>query len=115
MAVISCPTLRISVPVGNEEVVFVVRRPSAQEISRFLSRRVENKRNKMTSRLYEAREEFANSIIQDVEGAEYISPSGETLPLNAKVEGWLDMVPLNLKTSVAMFFEDVQGEEAAGN
>jgi len=124
MALIASANIRITVPVSGEDVVFICRRPAAKEISQFLSSRNRTHRNKVTSRLYEAREEFARSIIQDAENVSYRSVTGEELPLNArtslsaedkehwskvlgvKVESWLDLIPLSWFSSVAMYFED---------
>jgi hypothetical protein len=123
--------IRISVPIGSEDVVFVCRRPSAKEISKFLSSRYIQKRNKVEARLYEAREAFVNSILVDVENVTFRNAANESLPLNAATIlteadraswaaqldvkpselTWKDMVPLNWKSGVAMYFEDAQSEK----
>lgn len=123
--------IRITVPVPGDEVVFVCRRPSAKEISKFLTSRNRTHRNKVTSRLYEAREEFARSIILDVENVSFRTASGEVKPLNAqttlsaedkehwskvldvKVESWLDLISISWFSSVAMFFEDTLPDDGA--
>jgi hypothetical protein len=133
MALIEATSVRIRVPVGDDDVVFVCRRPTGREISKFLSSRYVTKRNKMEPRLYEARLEFVNSILRDVEGATFRNAAGEELPLNAAstltaedkalwagtlgepVESWKDLIPVTWKSSVAMYFEDSAAGEDAGN
>lgn len=129
--------IRISVPVGDEEVVFICRQPTAKEISKFLSSRYVQVRNKVQTRLYEAREAFVNSILVDVENVTFRNAANESIPLNAATVltesdratlaarydvkpsdmTWKDMIPLNWKSGVAMYFEDAQsgGTDSEGN
>jgi len=128
--------IRVVVEAGGEDVIFICRQPSAAERSKFLSSRFVTKRNKMVSRLYEARAEFVDQILLDVENIQYCASNGEIRQLNAQAElsdadkaeystvhgvevrGWRDMIPLNWKSSVAMYFEDQQSqgeEDAEGN
>jgi hypothetical protein len=122
--------IRITVPIGNEDVVFICRRPTTKEISKFLSSRYVQKRNKVETRLYEAREAFVNSILVDVENVTFRNAANESLPLNAATIlteadraswamqldvkpselTWKDLVPLNWKSGVAMYFEDTQAD-----
>jgi hypothetical protein len=133
MALIEATSVRIRVPVGDDDVVFVCRRPTGREISKFLSSRYVTKRNKMEPRLYEARLEFVNSILRDVEKATFRNAAGDELPLNAAatltaedkalwsgtlgepVECWKDLIPVTWKSAVAMYFEDSTAGEDAGN
>jgi len=128
MAVAFQQKVRISIDVAGERVTFICRPPTGKEVSEFLNRRFVTRRNKIESRLYDARRDFVDSILLDIENAEWENANGELLPLNAAtelteedkrhcaailgapVESWKDLIPLNWKASVAMHFEDVQGE-----
>lgn len=127
--------IRIRVPVGDDEVVFICRRPSTKEISKFLSSRYVQKRNKVETRLYEAREAFVNSILLDVENVTFKSAAGESIALNSQTTlmesdrqsyaeqlgvppsavTWKDLIPVNWKSGVAMIWEDTQAESDSGN
>lgn len=123
--------VRISVPVGEENVVLICRRPTAAELNAFLKERFEARGKKVRSHLYEAREELMRKVLVDAENAEYERKDGATAPLNSKtvlsdedkahwssilgrkVETWIDLVPLSWLSSAAMHFEDAapEGEE----
>lgn len=137
MVQIASDNLRIPVPVGNEDVVFICRRPRAKEISTFLNNRWRRgPRGKIVDRLYEARREFVDSILIDVENVTWKTAAGDAAPLNAAtslseadrqhwsdvlgepVTSWKDLIPLNWKSAVAMHFEDalnLSGEDEEGN
>ena len=127
-------TIRISVPVGDEDVILVCRRPSADEVSKFLNSRFTTHRNKVKSNLYPARVAFVDSILVDAENVTFVTASGEEKPLNAatvltpddashwsKVLGeavscWKDLISMPWKSTVAMYFEEQQGGgEEQGN
>lgn len=133
---ISQAKLRIRVTTGNEDVVFICRQPSAKEVSKFLASRFVTHRNKQVNRLYEARQSFIDSIIEDVENVSYRDAAGNLVPLHAGTQftpediatwsktldlrpsevDWKALIPLNWKSSAAMFFEDsASGEADAGN
>ncbi len=121
--------VRISVPIGNESVVLICRRPTAAELNAFLQRRFEAKGKKVKSHLYDAREELMYRILVDAENAEYEHKDGTTAPLNARtvlseddkahwssvlgkqVNTWIDLVPLSWLSSAAMHFEDPSPED----
>ncbi|MCL4797638.1 MAG: hypothetical protein KJZ84_23950 [Bryobacteraceae bacterium] len=123
---------RIPISVGGETVTMICRQPTAKEVSIFLSQRFETKRNKIKSRLYEARPEFVRKILLDVENAQYESAGGEIRPLNAQsvlseedlrhasallgrqVESWLDLIPDSWFSAVAMRFEDAAPDDEDG-
>lgn len=137
MVQIATDNLRIPVPVGSEDVIFICRRPKAREISNFLNNRWRRgPRGKIVDRLYEARREFVDSVLIDVENVTWKTAAGETLPLNSStqlsdrdrelwseimgepVTGWKDLIPLNWKSAVAMQFEDalaLSSEDEEGN
>jgi cytosine/adenosine deaminase-related metal-dependent hydrolase len=118
--------IRIPIPVGDETVVMICRKPSTEELTKFLSQRFQAKGRKVQTHLYEAREELIDKVLVDVENAEYETPGGESRPLTAatvltdeektfcagvlgrKVESWKDLIPLSWKSSAAMHFEDPQ-------
>lgn len=124
--IIESKTIRIPVAVGNETVIFVCRQPTAAEISNFLSHRFVRRRNKVQDRLYEARAVFVDTILIDVENVQYRAATGEVRPLNSQTElsdadktqqsqrigqpvsTWKDMLQVNWKSAVAMYFEDQQ-------
>lgn len=121
----------IKVPVGGETVTFVCRRPSAQVMSAFLKNRFETKGKRVKSNLYEARATLIDKILFDIEGAEYESADGQSVPLNRNtvltdadkqkwqgilgipVNDWKDLIPLSWKSSAAMSFEDAQPDDEA--
>ena len=129
MAVTISGTIKIDVPVAGATVTLVCRRPTAQELSKFLNARFETQGRKVKSRLYEARTALIDKILVDVKNAEYATPEGEPKPLNcatvlgereveywtavngAPVQSWKDLIPMSWKSSAAMHFEDQQPEE----
>lgn len=129
MALALASKLRIPIAVGGETVIMICRQPTAKEVSTFLAQRFETKRNKVHSRLYEARPVFARKIVLDAENAEYESASGAILPLNARnaipeedrrhaaallgraVDSWLDLIPDSWLSAVAMRFEDAAADD----
>jgi hypothetical protein len=122
-------TIAINIPVGDETVVLVCRRPTTQEQSKFLKDRFEAKGRKVKSHLYETRVALIDKILLDVKNAEYETASGERKPLNngtsladedkrhwsgilgTTVETWRDLIPPSWKSSAAMRFEDPQPED----
>jgi hypothetical protein len=122
-------TVSVTVPVGDDKVVMVCRRPTAAELSRFLGDRFESKGKKVKSRLYEARTALVDKILVDARGASFQDAAGETRVLDASttlndddkrmwagimgkpVETWKDLIPESWKSSVAMTFEDAQPDE----
>jgi hypothetical protein len=137
MSAVISSTIRIDVPVGDETVTFICRRPTAQEQSKFLTNRFEAKGRKVKSHLYEARAALIDKVLIDVKNAEYETAAGERRPLNKEtqlteedkrhwsgifgtaVESWKDLIPMSWKSSAAMHFEDPQpegeGEAESGN
>jgi len=125
--------VRVAIDVQGETVTFVFRRPTAKEVSDFLSKRFVQKRNKVQSRLYEARQEFIDQIIIDIENAQFRNAAGEILELNKdtvltdldksycssvlgfQVDSWIDLISVNWKASAAQYFEDGQPEDESGN
>ncbi len=117
-------SIKIPIEVGGETVNLICRRPTAKELSSFLSSRFVQKRNKMQSRIYEARSEFIDQILVDVENAQVQNAAGDVLEitkdlvlteddkrhltssLGDNIENWRDLIPLNWKASAAMYFED---------
>lgn len=128
-------SIRIGVVVGDETVTFICRQPTGAETSRFLSDRFVQKGRKITNRQSEARIDFINRILIDVENAAYETAAGEIVPLNARVtltdedrayaaailgsevRDWKDLVNASWKATAAMRFEESQIDEgeAAGN
>jgi hypothetical protein len=122
-------TIAINIPVGDETVVLVCRRPTTQEQSQFLKDRFEAKGRKVKSHLYETRVALIDKILLDVKNAEYVTASGEKKPLNSAtvltdedkrhwsgilgmaVETWKDLIPQSWQSSAAMRFEDTQPED----
>ncbi|MGE5487570.1 MAG: hypothetical protein ACM3ZB_07090 [bacterium] len=127
--------IRIPIPVGDETVIMICRRPTAEELNKFLSARFRASGRKVQTHLYEAREELIDKVLIDVENAEYEGPDGKLRPLSARTElteeektfcsgvlgkpvkTWKDLIPLSWKSSAAMHFEDPAPEapEAEGN
>ena len=124
-------TVSIRIPVGDETVTFICRRPSASEHSKFLRDRFEAKGRKMQNHLYEAREALIDKILVDVQGAEFETAEGIGVALNNKttlndadvakwsgllgvqVTSWKDLIPASWKSSAAMRFEDAQPDDEA--
>ena len=129
MSAVISNSIRINVMVdGGEKVVFICRRPKAQELSNFLNKRFQTKGTRVKSQLYEAREALIDKILVNVEGAEYEDAAGQVKPLNAStvlsdqdkthwagilgesIESWKDLIPMSWKSSAAMTFEDAKPE-----
>ena len=126
-------TININIPVGDETVVLVCRRPTAQEQSTFLKDRFEAKGRKVKSHLYESRAALIDKILIDVRNAEFETAAGERFTLNkdtalsesdrhwwsnllgVTVTCWKDLIPVSWKSSAAMRFEDAQPEDEEKN
>ena len=128
MAELEKKLVRIVVSAGNEDVIFVCRKPNARDMAKFLNSRYTQRRNKIETRLYEARAEFVDAILVDVENVTFKNSAGVSVPLNAQTQftdedraswaadldvrpselTWKDLLPLNWKSGVAMYFEDAQ-------
>ena len=123
--------VRVVIDVDGEDVVFICRKPTGQEVSKFLSARFEQgRRGKVESHLYEARERFMRSIVVDIENATYQNADRQILPLTAvavlsdadkqfasgvlktDVRDWRDLIPANWYSSAAMHFEDAANNGA---
>ncbi len=121
--------IRIAIPVGDEQIILIVRQPKAKEQSTFLNARFTNKGKKVESHLYEARIAFTRSILLDVENASYLNRAGQELPLNKatvlsddeklhasktlgiSVDSWVDLVSPTWLAGGAMYFEDAAPED----
>ena len=117
-------SIRIKIPTGGETVTFVCRKPTAKEVSTFLSGRYTRHRNKMVDRRVDAQLAFAKSILIDVEnlGYEPIGTdgigTGKVVALNKatvlsdddkrvyQASDWKDVIQANWLVSVAMQFEE---------
>ncbi len=134
MSAVIASTRRIELEVGGDTVTFVCRIPTGPAMSKFLSSRFRTQRNKVESRVYEARAEFFDAIIVDLENAQFENAENQTVDLGAAtvlteadktkwsglmgvpVSGWKDLIPLGWKSSVAQWFEDsANAEESAKN
>ncbi len=134
MAVSITSKIRILVPVGDENVVLICRKPTAAEHSAFLKGRYEQKGRKVRDQSYDAREELMYKILVDAENAEYETAAGETKPLNSRtvlsdedkshwsrvlgktVNSWIDLMPISWLSTAAMSFEEpVVGGETEKN
>jgi hypothetical protein len=128
-------TVRVSISLPNEEkATFICRRPTSAELSAFLNSRFTNVRNKLKTRLYEARAEFFDKIAVNAENVTFENANGTAVPLNAStsltdedkaawsailgtpVTSWKDLIDVSWKSSVSMRFEDpaadFDGDEA---
>jgi hypothetical protein len=119
----------VIVPVGNEEVTLILRRPSAEEVSRFHNKRFVQHGRKFDNVQGTARINFIDSVLIDVANATYTNAAGLELPLNSKVEldeedrryasailgapvtSWKDLVNPTWKISAAMQFEESHNTE----
>lgn len=118
-------TIRIDVGEG-EPVELIVRRPNAAEHSAFLKSRLKERRNKVKTEVFEARQAFLDKILVDCRGVKIEDADGESIDLNAKTEitpglrelyglgdkdGWRDLIPVNWKSTAAMHFEESEQVE----
>lgn len=133
--VVISSTKRIKIPTANgESVVFICRKPTATEVSKFLSARYTRHRNKMQDRRVEAQVSFAKSILLDVENLGYEPVDGNGVSTGKVValtkstvlsdddkrvygaHDWKDVIQANWLVSVAMQFEEasvtgIEGDE----
>lgn len=131
--------IRLKIDVGGSEpIVLVLRRSSAQQVSKFLDRRFTTRRNKMVNRSVSARIEFIDSLLIDVENLSVRDAAGEahlvcaamemgeadqarwSELLNDQIRTFRDFIAVNWKSTAAMRFEDrvdddYDDEDAEGN
>ena len=111
MAVRATEHIRVEVPIGDEEVVFLF--PGWKDeklqkaIRRLVTGRQEIKRNQVKDVSQEARIAFFDSMALDVENYEDQDAAGIWVPVRAATHpGWKDLIPASWKTSCASFFEE---------
>ena len=115
---------RITIPVGDESVVIIVREPSSKERSDFLTSRFEMQGRKLKNLQTQARGRFIRPLLMDIENATYEDVAGNAQPLNKNttlaeadktyietvlgipVNDWRDLVNASWLSSAAMAFED---------
>ena len=115
---------RITIPVGDESVVIIVREPSSKERSDFLTSRFEMQGRKLKNLQTQARGRFIRPLLMDIENATYEDAAGNAQPLNKNttlaeadktyietvlgipVNDWRDLVNASWLSSAAMAFED---------
>ncbi len=121
--------IRISIPVGDEEVVLICRKPTTDEVNHFLSSRFVARGRKVQQNFVEERVKFVDKVLVNVENVGYENAQGEMVPLTAqtplsdedkahaakllgcKVESWKDLINVAWKCAAAMRFEEPQIEE----
>ena len=121
-------TRRITIPVGDEAVVIIVKEPSSKERSDFLSSRFAMQGRKVKNQMTEARAKFIRPLLLDVENATFEDAQGSPHPLNKSttlsdedksyvelvlgipVKDWRDLVNVSWLSSAAMAFEDTAPE-----
>lgn len=113
-------TIRIDVGEGDP-VELIVRQPTAAEHSAFLKSRLKERRNKVKSEVFEARQAFLDKILVDCRNVKIEDVDGTSIDLNRNAEitpglrelyglgekdGWRDLIPPNWKSAAAMHFEE---------
>jgi hypothetical protein len=85
-----------TIMVGDEEVLFTLRRPENKELNEFLEDRYEvGRRNKIRDNSLQARIDFFDKLILKVETLE--DEFGQITPERA---GWKDAIPANWKSNI---------------
>ena len=115
---------RITIPVGDDSVVIIVREPSSKERSDFLTARFEMQGRKVKNHQAQARARFIRPLLMDVENATYEDAAGNAQPLNKNttlaevdktsieavlgvpINDWRDLLNVSWLSSAAMAFED---------
>ena len=124
---------RITIPVGDEQVILILREPTSKERSDFLTARFQVQGRKVKSHVSEARARFIRPLLLEIENAEYENADGVFVPLNSKVtlsetdkssvglvlgapvNDWRDLVNVTWLSSAAMAYEDAAPETEGGN
>ena len=92
--------LKATVTVGEEEVEFTLREPTNEEQNKFLGKRYEMKRNKMKDNSLDARVDFFDLLLTDVNNLE--DTEGKAITPKRK-----DLIPNRWKDKVVFrLFED---------
>jgi len=113
---------------GAEKVLVTLRRPTPEELNRFLKDRFVTVRNQVRNNLPEARRALIDKILVDVEGLTADNAAGEEVRVNRAlvlsegdrvhfsamlgfpVESWKDLIPTSWKNSWALRFEESRDE-----
>lgn len=130
MAVLSVArTRRITVPAGDEDVVLIVRHPTAQEMAKLSTGKLHARGGKLQNDAFEARVNFLRPLLVNVENAAVELSDGSIAKLSAEmslsaddcrhlsailgvtVETWRDVVAPQWLASAAMTFEEVVAEQ----
>lgn len=118
MAILLEENVRISVTVGDEQVVFIFPPYDGMrmEIKELATSRIRGRGLKQRMDIHGARERFVDKTLLDIENVNYRDEKGEAKPLNNKVKDWKTKIPFNWKSSAASFFEEseVLSEEEVG-
>ena len=109
-------TRRIRVLVGDENIYFVCRHPTARELADFLKARWKaGRRGKVDDRSNEERLKFVDKVLLNVENVHYRDESGKIRPLNSNVPEWKKYLRPEWKISAAQVFEERDAEDAEGD
>lgn len=100
---------RIAVRLGGppeDDPVLIIRRPTDDEIHDFYNARFEGARG--TPRYSQARAEFVDRILLDVQNVEVEIEPGRFVPLTPAIPGWKGWIDAGWKSSVAAMYEEKQ-------
>jgi hypothetical protein len=122
--------IRIPIEVGEEQVILICRKPTADEVNQFLSARFVAKGRKVEQHFVQERVKFIDKILIGVENAGYENAQGELVVLAAEavlsdadkayaseslgfpVTSWKDLINVNWKCAAAIRFEEPPTDEA---
>lgn len=113
---------------GAEKILVVLRRPTPEELNRFLKDRFVTVRNQVRNNLPEARRALIDKILVNVEGLTSENAAGAEIRIDRNltlteadrvhfsamlgfpVETWKDLIPASWKNSWALRFEEARDE-----
>ncbi len=124
-------TVKIPVDAGGETITFEVDRPSGAAVRSFLDARFRQKGKRIKTDLVGARVAFISRILTNVEGLQFRDAEGKARDLNKDtvltdsdkekwarildervISSWKQLVPVNLLSSAAQYFEDAGPEDS---
>lgn len=100
--------VRVSVTVGDEDVVFVFPPYDRMQgaIKTLITSRIRGRGARQRLDVIAPRVRFVDQNLEGIENVEYQDEKGESKPLSSKVKGWLDKIPVSWKSTAASFFEE---------
>jgi len=98
--------MRVHYPYAGHDIYITLRHPTTEEHVEYLSNRTVYEDGQIKTNNAKSAVKLLDKIMVDVEGLGYIDEKGADQPLTKDVPGWQQKVPANIKSRLAMLFDE---------